>query len=119
MFFKTNIEKETEKNKDYRRVLDTNSKQQLVVMSLNPYEEIGNEIHKTISQFIRIEEGSGYAIIGNKKKVNLKGGDCIIIDPNTYHNILAGKDGIKLYSVYSPPKHEPDCVQKYKDDREC
>jgi mannose-6-phosphate isomerase-like protein (cupin superfamily) len=118
MFYKTNIEKDTEKNKDYRRVLDTNSKQQLVVMSLKPYEEIGMEIHKTISQFIRIEEGSGYAIV-DKKRVNLKAGDCIIIDPSTYHNIIAGKDGIQLYSVYSPPKHEPDCVQKYKDDPEC
>jgi mannose-6-phosphate isomerase-like protein (cupin superfamily) len=116
--FKTNIENKTVDNKYYRKVLDTNSKQQLVVMSLNSYEEIGMEIHKTISQFIRIEEGNGHAIVNNKK-VNLKAGDCIIIDPNTYHNIIAGKNGLKIYSIYSPPKHTPDCIQKYKEDKEC
>ena len=113
--FGINIEKETLKNNDYRKVLYTNKKQQLVVMSLEPYEEIGKEIHKTISQFIRIEEGTGYAVINNKKTL-LKNGSVIIVDPNTYHNIVAGRNGLKLYSIYSPPKHDPDCVQEYKDE---
>jgi mannose-6-phosphate isomerase-like protein (cupin superfamily) len=116
--FKTNIENKTVNNNSYRKVLYTNSKQQLVVMSLKPYEEIGMEVHKTISQFIRVEEGSGHAIVNNKR-YNLKAGDCIIIDPNSHHNIIAGKEYLKLYTIYSPPKHEPDCVQKNKQDNEC
>lgn len=116
--FKTNIEYKTITNKNYRKVLYTNSKQQLVVMNLEPYQEIGREIHKTISQFIRVEEGSGHAIIKNKR-TNLKAGDCIIVDPNTYHNIIASKNGLQLYTIYSPPKHTFDCIQKYKEDPEC
>jgi mannose-6-phosphate isomerase-like protein (cupin superfamily) len=116
--FLTNIESKTLKNKNFRKVLYTNKKQQLVLMSLTPHEEIGMEKHKTISQFIRLEEGSGYAIVEGKKRI-LKNGSVLIIDPNTYHNIIAGKNGMKLYTIYSPPKHEKNCVQKYKEDKEC
>jgi mannose-6-phosphate isomerase-like protein (cupin superfamily) len=82
-------------------------------MSLNPNQEIGNEKHHNQSQFIRVEEGNGKAIIQNKKYL-LKEGDCVIIPPNTWHNIVGGSTGMKLYTIYCGPEHSPDTVDKIK-----
>ena len=68
-------------------------------MNLLPKQEIGLEKHMKISQFFRIE-GSGYALIKGQKII-LKSGSSIIVDPNTYHNIVAGKNGMKLYTIFS------------------
>lgn len=112
MSFKINIENKTIQNTYYRNVLYTNDDIQLVVMNLLPNEEIGMEKHDG-SQFIRIETGSGIAIVKNKR-YNLQDGSAIIIDANTNHNIIAGKDGMKLYSIYSPAQHEDKVKEKYK-----
>ena len=114
MSFKANIEKLTERNNFYRKVLYTTKQMQLVLMSLNSNEEIGREKHPNISQFIRVEEGSGVAIVG-RKRYRLKDGDAVIIPPNKYHNIIAGTEGLKLYTIYSPPEHRPDTKCKYKE----
>ena len=103
-WFRTNIEKDTIKNKHYRKILWTNKYQQLVVMNLKPYEEIGEEVHPKTSQFVRVEKGNGVAIVGGKR-YNLKDGDALVVNNNVYHNIKAGKNGLKLYSIYSPPEH--------------
>lgn len=110
--YKINIEKETEKNTYYRKVLYTNKYQQLVVMNLLPYEEIGNEKHNG-SQFFRFEEGSGHAVV-NHEKFLLKPGGSLIVNPRTYHNIIAGKNGLKLYTIYSLPQHKRNTREKYK-----
>jgi mannose-6-phosphate isomerase-like protein (cupin superfamily) len=102
--YKTNIEKMTLQNKLYRKILYTSPQQQLVLMKLKPNEEIGMEKHVGITQFIRVEGGSGIAIIRDKKYL-LKDGDAIIIPSNTYHNIIAKSEGLQLYTLYSPPAH--------------
>ena len=81
-------------------------------MNLIPYQEIGMEKHNG-SQFIRVESGSGTAIVKNKRYY-LKDGSAIIIDVNTNHNIIAGKNGMKLYSIYTPTQHEANVKQKDK-----
>jgi mannose-6-phosphate isomerase-like protein (cupin superfamily) len=114
------IEKLTLKNKNYRKVINTTPTQQLVLMSLKPKEDIGMEIHKKVTQFMRIEQGTVMAIIGkdeNQKKYKLKDNSFITIPPNTYHNIVnIGEDEVKLYSIYSPPNHKPGTIHKYKED---
>jgi quercetin dioxygenase-like cupin family protein len=85
---------------------------QLVVMNLLPNQEIGKEKHDG-SQFIRVEEGSGVAIVKDKKYI-LKDGSALIINANTYHIITAGDNGMKLYSIYSPPQHKNGTKEKYK-----
>ena len=114
------LEKLTLKNKNYRKVINTTPNQQLVLMSLKPKEDIGMEIHKKVTQFMRIEQGTVMAIIGkdeNQKKYKLKKDSFITIPPNTYHNIVnIGEDEVKLYSIYSPPHHKPDTIQKTKQD---
>jgi mannose-6-phosphate isomerase-like protein (cupin superfamily) len=120
MIFHTDIEKDTLKNKNYRKVVSTQANIQLVLMSLKPKEEIGNEIHKNIDQFFRIEKGKAKAIITDNitkeiKEYKLKDGSVIIIPKGTYHNIInVGKKDLKLYTIYSPPNHKDNIIQSEK-----
>lgn len=121
-FLKINIEKKTRSNSFYRKVIFTTKTMQLVLMSLKPGIEIGKgpgkaggEKHSKTTQFIRIEKGTGIAIIANKK-LSLKDGDAIMIKPNTYHNIInTGKTPLKLYTLYSPPEHAPNVKTRDKN----
>lgn len=107
--FHTNIEDETINNTCYRKVLSTTNNQQLVLMSLNPKEDIDFEIHPNNDQFIRIEKGTGIALIGKNKEIryDLSDGMIIIIPANTWHQIIntSDTDSMKLYTIYSPPHH--------------
>jgi mannose-6-phosphate isomerase-like protein (cupin superfamily) len=113
-----NIGEMTTTNNNYRKVINTTSRQQLVLMSLKPKEEIGMEIHKKVDQFIRIEKGSAIAIIGkdeSQKKYKLKKEYFITIPAGTYHNIInTGRSELKLYSIYCPANHKPGTIQKVK-----
>jgi len=84
-------------------------------MSLNPKEEIGEEIHPYTSQFIRVEKGEGVAIIEGKL-FKLTDGVAVIVPLNSKHNIIntSAKEPLKLYTIYSPPNHPYDRIEKYK-----
>lgn len=112
-----NIEKQTEANTSFRRVLFTGEYTQLVVMSLNPGEEIGNEKHDTVDQFFRIEEGKAKFIIENGEEEHLAGdGDAVVIPAGTWHNIVnpSETESLKLYTLYSPPNHPDGTVHQTK-----
>lgn len=115
--FQTNIENDTVENENFRKVLFTGPKIQLVVMSLGPGEDIGLENHPDTDQFIRVDKGEGEALIGGKK-YSLKDGDAIIIPSGSEHNVTASDKGIKLYTVYSPPHHPDKAVHKTKEEAE-
>jgi mannose-6-phosphate isomerase-like protein (cupin superfamily) len=110
------IEKQTLSNNYFRQVLFTGKYAQLVVMSLKPGEEIGNEVHKTVDQFFRIEQGEATFVFGGKEKHTVKDGDAVIVPAGTYHNVLnASKTTkLKLYTIYSPPNHPDKTVHKTK-----
>jgi len=113
------IEKETLKNTDYRRVLYTGKNSQLVVMSLEPKEEIGMEVHTDRDQFFRFENGKGEVIIdGIEYKV--KDGDAVIVPAGAMHNVLntSKKRQLMLYTIYSPPEHQDKIVRHTKADAE-
>lgn len=105
----------TLENKHYRKVLHTNKRMQLVLMSLKPGEEIGTEIHPGVSQFFRIEQGEGLAIV-DQKQFSIKDDDVLVIPPGAKHNIINThpRQNLKLYSLYSPPEHPPHAVQTNK-----
>jgi mannose-6-phosphate isomerase-like protein (cupin superfamily) len=107
-----NIEKITESNKNFRQVLFTGRYCQLVVMSLLAGEEIGLEVHPTVDQFFRIESGKGKVVMKGKSAA-FGPGTAIIVPAGTKHNIIA-TTAVKLYTIYSPPNHPPDRVQKTK-----
>lgn len=110
-----NIEKLTLNNKNYRKVLATTKNMQLVLMRLKPGEEIGMESHPHTTQFIRVESGSCKAITP-AKTFRLKADSYVIIPPKTKHNIVnTSKDqDLMLYTIYSPPEHPRNCVQRKK-----
>lgn len=115
------IEKETLKNNNFRKVLFTGKHCQLVVMSLLPNEEIGNEIHKNVDQFFRIESGEAKFVVDNGKEKRIaKNGDVVIIPAGTYHNVIntSKTKKLKLYTIYSPPNHPPNTIHKTKADAE-
>lgn len=110
------LETLTLKNKNYRNVLYTTPNMQLVLMSLLPFEEIGMEKHPSLTQFIRFEKGHGKVTLG-KSKYLVNDGDVIIVPPNTQHNIqnLSLDKRLQLYTIYSPPEHKPNLVERYKN----
>jgi len=110
-----NLEKETLENTDYRRVLYTAKNSQLVLMNLQPGEEIGSEVHE-LDQFIRIEQGKSQ---GNfrRGRHNMEDDFAVVIPGGTNHNIInVGEGELKIYSVYSPPEHKDGTVHKTKVD---
>ncbi len=114
------IEKLTGKNKFFRQVLFTGKYTQLVVMCLKPGEEIGNEVHKTVDQFFRIEEGTAKFVLKGKEEYKVKAGDAVIVPAGTFHNVIntSKKDPLKLYTLYSPPNHKPGTIHKTKAEAE-
>jgi mannose-6-phosphate isomerase-like protein (cupin superfamily) len=106
------IEKITAGNKNFRKVLFTGRYCQLVVMSLLAGEEIGMEAHPTVDQFFRIEKGKGKVVMEGKAKA-FGPGTAILVPAGTNHNVIA-TTAVKLYTIYSPPNHPPDRVQKTK-----
>ena len=109
-----NIEQETIANDYFRKVLFTAERMQLVLMSLKPGEEIGEEVHPTTDQFFRIEKGTGKSVIDGIETA-ISDGFTVIVKANHKHNIInTGKEALKLYSIYSPPKHQDGLIQKDK-----
>ena len=103
--FVADIEDLTEENKDYRRVLYTGKHLQLVLMSLEPGEEIGEEVHGDGDQFFRVEKGKGEVWIDGKR-TKIKGDDAVVVPAGARHNIInTGHKPLKLYTLYSPPEH--------------
>lgn len=110
-----NLEKLTEENTNFRKVLYTAHHSQLVLMSLKPGEEIGMETHPDNDQFLRIESGDGKAIIDGNEQV-FSTGFCVVIPAGSEHNIVNTSETaeIKLYTLYSPAHHRLDVVQATK-----
>ncbi|HET9055749.1 MAG TPA: cupin domain-containing protein [Chitinophagaceae bacterium] len=117
--FKIAIEKSTLENNNFRKVLYTSSHSQLVLMSLMPNEEIGEEIHRENDQFFRFESGHGLCIIdGNEYTVS--DGDAVVIPAGAKHNIknTDGEVELKMYTIYSPAHHKDGIIRKTKADAE-
>ena len=113
--FHTNIERDTLENNDFRRVLYTAKHCQLVLMSLQPKEEIGLETHPENDQFLRFEGGRGAVFIdGNEYQV--ADGDAVIVPAGARHNVvnLSETEELKLYTIYSPPHHKDGTVHESK-----
>jgi mannose-6-phosphate isomerase-like protein (cupin superfamily) len=115
--FKSNIEKDTLGNSYFRRVLYTGKNSQLVLMSLKPDEEIGEEVHRAVDQFFRFEKGEGIVSIdGIRHKV--ADGDAVVVPAGARHNVMntSKTAELKLYTIYSPPEHQDGTVRKTKAD---
>ncbi len=113
----TNIETLSLENKNFRKILYTDKKSQLVLMSLLPHEEIGEEIHD-VDQFLRIEKGTGVAILSDNPHT-ISDGSVIVVPAGTKHNIInTGTDPLKLYTLYMPPHHKDGTIHATKAEAE-
>lgn len=117
--FKTNIDKAAVDNSDFRKVLYTSKHSQLVLMSLKPQEEIGEETHPDNDQFFRIELGHGKCIIDDNE-YEINEGDAIIIPAGARHNIINADRTVelKMYTIYSPAHHKDGIVRSTKKEAE-
>ena len=112
--FQTNIEQDTIENDNYRKVIFTTERTQLVLMSLNPGEEIGEEVHEG-DQFFRFEQGEGKMIIDGKE-TSVVDDTSVVVPEGASHNVINTSDteDLKLYALYSPPQHKDGQVNKNK-----
>ena len=110
------IEKDTEKNKYFRKVLYTGKHAQLVVMCLQGGEEIGNEVHADVDQFFRIEVGSATFVFNGTEKHNVEAGEAVLVPAGTHHNVINASSSktLQLYTIYSPPNHPDGTIHKTK-----
>ncbi len=113
----TDIERETLANNDYRRVLYTGPNTQLVLMTLQPGVEIGEETHEEHDQFIRVEAGVGVVML-NGERHELSDGSAVVVPAGVKHNVVNISDDatLRLYTLYSPPEHPNGTVQHTKAD---
>ena len=116
--FIDDIEELTEDNEDFRHVLYTGQKLQLVLMTLQPGEEIGEEVHAGTDQFFRVEKGKGEVVIDDKA-TKIKSDMAIIVPAGARHNIKnTGDKPLNLYTLYAPPEHIDGTVHATKADAE-
>jgi len=109
------LERDTKKNADFRRVLYTGKHSQLVLMSLKPGEEIGEETHEDVDQFFRFEAGEGKVIIDDVEH-RVKDGSGVIVPAGAKHNVVntSKRAALRLYTIYSPPEHKDGVVRHSK-----
>ena len=114
--FNTNIENDTLENNNFRKVIYTSPHSQLVLMSLLPGEEIGEETHPDNDQFFRIESGTGKCII-NETNYELSDGSVVVVPAGERHNIInTGSNPLKLYTIYSPAHHKDGVIHLTKEE---
>ncbi len=111
-----NIEEETLNNTNFRKVIFTAPHSQLVLMSLKPGEEIGEEVHEVVDQFFRFEQGEGKVILNGEEKA-VKSEFAVVVPAGTKHNVInSGTTEMKLYTIYSPAQHKDGTVHKTKSE---
>lgn len=113
--YSINIESKTLEGDNFREVLYTTERSQLVIMTLQPGEEIGMEHHTGHDQFIRVEHGTGKALLDGEEHL-LEDGVAVVIPAGTEHNVIntSATDKLKLYTLYTPPEHPDGIVHATK-----
>ena len=112
--FQTNLTKAAADNQNFRQVLFTGTNSQLVVMSIPPGGEVGQETHKDVEQILYFQSGTGQAILDGATST-IVAGDVVIVTPGTQHNFInTGKTPLKIFTTYAPPNHIEGRIQQTK-----
>jgi len=116
MSYRGNIIKDTKENENFRRVVFTGPKSQLVVMSVPPGGEVGEETHKYTEQTLFFLSGTGEAVLDDKVSP-IGPGDVVVVTAGTKHNFRnTGTEDLKIYTTYAPPNHIDGRVHRTKAD---
>lgn len=115
--FKSDIERDTLENNNFRKVVYSGKHLQLVLMNLKPGEDIGTEVHTDTDQFFRFESGTGKCIIDGTE-YEVKNGDVVIVPAGAQHNIINidAENELRMYTIYAPPHHKDGIVRMTKED---
>ncbi len=114
--FVNNIEKLTEENDNFRQVLYTGQNIQLVLMTIQPGDDIGEEVHDDRDQFFRFEQGNGEVWIDEVAN-QVKADDGVIVPAGAKHNVInTGSEPLRLYTIYGPPEHLEGTIHQTKAD---
>ena len=114
------IEDQTLENENFRQVIFTGAHLQLVVMCLQPGAEIGKEVHESVDQFFRIEEGQAKFVLNDSEVHFIHANEAAVIPAGTYHNVINASDDrpLRLYTIYAPPNHPDGTIHKDKAEAE-
>lgn len=114
-----NIGKAAEDNDNFRQVVYTAKHCQMVLMSLKPMEDIGEEVHETVDQFFRFEQGEGKVVLDGVEH-EIKAEYAVLVPAGTKHNVINTSDTtpLKLYTIYSPPNHSDGIIHATKEQAE-
>lgn len=114
---KIDIITQTQANTDYRKVIATGADSQLVLMNLQPGDDVGDEVYGEVDQITVVVDGTGrLEMPGEDGQIEV--GDCIFAPAGVRHNIINDSEGeLKLYTIYAPPEYEPGSVQEEDDSR--
>ena len=117
--FHTNIEQDTLDNLNFRKVLYTGKHMQLVLMTLQPWEDIGMEVHKENDQFFRFEWGEGKCIIDGHS-YDVEDGSAIVIPAGAEHNVIntSQVEPLHMYTIYGPSHHKDGIIRVTKEEAE-
>lgn len=111
--FNANIKQLAKENTDFRRVMVTNKHSQIVLMSVEPGDDIGEETHD-VDQVLVFVKGRGIAVLDGERS-DVEKGSLVVVPAGTKHNFInTGDKPLKLYTIYSPPEEEPDTVHRTK-----
>ena len=115
--FVSNIEKDTIKNNNFRKVVFTAKHSQLALMSLKPKEDIDMEVHPNNDQFFRFESGKGKCIIDGES-YDVSDGFAVIIPAGSKHNVINTSltEDLKMYTLYCPAHHVDGIVRATKEE---
>lgn len=115
-FYAEDVARLAAENEDFRRVLYTTERSQLVLMAVQPGDEIGEETHEGIDQVLAFVAGEGQAVVEGESKP-VRPGSVVVIPSGTRHNFIAGGGtALKLYTVYTPPEHPDGTVHHTKEE---
>lgn len=111
-----NIENLVQRNDNFREVIFTGAKSQLVVMSIPLAGEVGEETHEHVEQTLYIVSGVCKVVLDDEEHV-VSGGDVVVVTPGTKHNFInVGEEVVKIITTYSPPNHIDGRVHTTKED---
>lgn len=114
MSFNVDIVKKAKANSNFRKVLATGPRSQVVVMSIPPGGDIGSEVHHDVDQVLVFVQGKGQAILNGEKSA-VAVDRLVHVPAGTRHNFVnTGKTDLRLYTIYAPPEHAPGTIHKTK-----
>lgn len=117
MGYSTDVRRAALENEDFRRVLYTTDRTQLVLMSVQPGDDIGLETHD-LDQVLYFVAGKGYSLLGGKRG-EIGPGTLVVVPAGTEHNFVnTGDEPLKLFTVYAPPEHPDGTVHRTKAEAE-